>query len=206
MEPNVQLIVDEIEEGISYLSDISTHLSSLSPVSHLSKARIQWVGGIGGAIREYREDKRLMKLINAPLFQEKSFYNISFIIIEKAEDLSAKQANLQKLLTKDDPLYFGLAQRIEIAVNACFASWFNYSPDMAYAPLTIEDEKNVSLFATVDHYTKEAFKQMDRSGYVEENKSSEKTSGKAGCLGLLITVAITFLGIIGGICLFYHIL
>lgn len=51
----------EIQKICDDLVQEAESIAQLPPVSHLSKSKIQFSGGILGGIQEYREGKRLKK-------------------------------------------------------------------------------------------------------------------------------------------------
>ena len=57
----------KIDEICNELTEASEAISKLSPVTHKSKSMVGWSGGIIGAILDWREEKRLVKLMNAPI-------------------------------------------------------------------------------------------------------------------------------------------
>ena len=179
------MIVEQYTEEIkglcnTLLSDAET-INALEPVSHLSQAKMQFTGGILGAIREAREDKRLYKLINVPICREYSFYQYSYFLIEQTQELVKKQIEIQNNTSPDNPLYYDNVKLILSAVSVASDAWLRYSPDMAAAKLQIGDEKNVSLGLTVDYYTKTEMKKMNLpEGY---SISVDDPNKKSGCLG-----------------------
>ena len=56
---------NRIDSIIREFSDISQFLKGKEQATYLNHSKIQWTGGIIGAIADYRQDKRLEKLLNA---------------------------------------------------------------------------------------------------------------------------------------------
>lgn len=106
MDEPVDQLLAEIDDILFELKDISEVLSKLEPVSHKRKSAVVWVGGIPGAVRAIREGNKFDKLVNAPIFKDKSFYNLAFIIAKNAESLSEKQVKIQSLVEKDNSHYY----------------------------------------------------------------------------------------------------
>ena len=182
----IRKICDElVEEGAIF--------NQLSPVSHLSKSRIQFVGGILGAIREIREEKRLVKLMNAKVCKDWSFYNYAGHLMDVAAKLTELQLNVQKLTTEDDDCYFGNVRLIALDFSIAYEAWYKYSPDMAEAAITIEDEKNVALAPTVNAVIKDEFKKLSLP---EDIKISEEEKEKNGCLGVILLILVIGFGLI----------
>lgn len=187
MNEEVAQLQEKIDGAIAEIVKLAEHLSKLQPVSHKSKSAIQWTGGIPGAIREFRENNRLFKLIKAPIYNELSFFEIPFHLIEVAGDLVQNQLKIQSLLSPEDTAYYGNIKSIIEPINLCIDIWYNYSPDMATEGLTIGNEKNVSLLLSVQEYTKEEFVKLDLPGEYECLKTKAKdASSNGGCFGVLV--------------------
>ncbi len=162
---------------------------SQETVTHLSQARVQWYGGILGGIREYREEKRLLKILNTPIYKGKSYYQITFHIISQTEKMVERQLQIQSLTTKDDVCYYGGAVEIFNAVVSLVKSWYDYAPDVANARMTIDDQKDVSLFPTVDEDTKDELRKLD----LPEELAAlliDKKEGSSGCFGIILLFVI----------------
>lgn len=179
----------QIMKGCETIVKESQPFANATPVSHRSKAFLQFNGGILGAVQEYREDKRLVKLINAPISDRWSFYTFAFHIIEETETLVNKVCELQKLLPHDSDEYLKEVQLVISAIEQAKSNWLHYSPDMAVEGIKIGDQDNVSLGMSVDSLTRESFLKMDMP---EEMKNSikPKEEKNSGCLGLLIALII----------------
>lgn len=163
-------------------------IANLSSVSHLSKSKVQFSGGIFGAIQEYREDKRLEKLMNTPICKEWTFYTYAFHLIETAEELVKKQLEVQSTTTEQDECYFANVTLIVSTITVAHKAWFEYSPDMAWAGINVGDQKNVSLELSVDTYTKEEFRKL----HLPDGMSFpvEQQQGNGGCLSFIIMLLI----------------
>lgn len=167
------------------ISEMET-LSHYDRVSHLSQAKIQFQGGLLGGIREYRESKRLEKLMNQPIVGELSFYKYAFHLIEKAEELTKLLLEYQKIVGKDDEYYY---TPVESAIDVTFkavSTWYNLSPDMADASITIGSEKNVALAPTVREYVKDKFAKLDLPENMQSIKKIQSESSNGGCFGMLL--------------------
>lgn len=184
----------EIQQICNELVEEAKSIALLPSVSHLSKSKIQFSGGIIGGIQEYREGKRLEKLLNAPICKGWTFYTYAFHLIDTAEELVKKQLDLQKVTTENDNCYFSNVNLIVSSITIAHKAWFEYSPDMAWASVNVGDIKNVSLELSVDRYTKEEFQKLHLPEGLSFSIKQESTNG--GCLGLLLFF------IIGGICTF----
>lgn len=167
------------------ISDAET-FHALEPVSHLSQAKIQFTGGILGAIREAKEDKRLYKLINEPICRELSFFRYAYYLIDVTKELVEKQTEIQKLISSDNPLYYDNVKIILASVSMASDAWLRYSPDMANAGLQIGDEKNISLGLSVDYYTKTEMKKMALPDGISISVNEPKKN--SGCLGSLLFI------------------
>lgn len=182
----------EIQKICNELMEEAESIANLSSVSHLTKSKVQFSGGILGAIQEYREDKRLEKLMNTPICKEWTFYTYAFHLIEAAEELVKKQLEVQSTTTEQDECYFANVTLIVSTIAVAHKAWFEYSPDMAWAGINVGAQKNVSLELSVDTYTKEEFRKLHLPAGMSFPVERESTSG--GCLGILLFL------IIGGIC------
>ena len=184
----------EIKKICNELIEEAESIANLSSVSHLSKSKVQFSGGIFGAIQEYREDKRLEKLMNTPICKEWTFYTYAFHLIETAEELVKKQLEVQSTTTEQDECYFANVTLIVSTITVAHKAWFEYSSDMAWAGINVGDQKNVSLELSVDTCTKEAFRKL----HLPDGMSFpvEQQQGNGGCLSFIIMLlipTITFL-------------
>lgn len=184
----------EIQKKCNDLIEEAEAIAKLPSVSHLSKSKVQFSGGIIGGIQEYREGKRLEKLLNVPICKGWTFYTYAFHLIDTAEELVKKQLEVQKVTTEKDDCYFSNVNPIVSSIAIAHKAWFEYSPDMAWAGVNVGDTKNVSLELSVDRYTKEEFQKLHLPEGLSFSTKQESTNG--GCLGLLIFF------IIGVICAF----
>lgn len=179
-------IIDKIIEICNKLAEEVDTLSRYDTVSHLSQSKIQWQGGIFGAIREAKENKRLVKLLNEPIVGELSYYRYAFHLIDTAEKLSALIAEYQKLADKESDDYFA---PVELAIDSTYKAincWYNLSPDMANAPLTIGDEKDVALAPTVNAFVKEEFAKIEVPEKYNDLLKSKSSDSNSGCFGTLL--------------------
>lgn len=177
----------EIQKICSELTEEAESIAKLSSVSHLSKSKVQFSGGILGAIQEYREDKRLEKLMNTPICKEWTFYTYAFHLIEAAEELVKKQLEVQSTTTEQDECYYANVTLIVSTITVAHKAWFECSPDMAWAGINVGDQKNVSLELSVDTYTKEEFRKLhlpDGMSFPVEQQ------GNGGCLSFIIMLLI----------------
>lgn len=177
----------EIQKICSELTEEAKSIAKLSSVSHLSKSKVQFSGGILGGIQEYREGKRLEKLMNTPVCKDWTFYTYAFHLIDTAEELVKKQLEVQNTTTEQDECYFANVSLIVSAINVAHKAWFEYSPDMAWAGINVGDAKNVSLELSVDTYTKEEFRKLhlpDGMSFPVEQQ------GNGGCLSFIIMLLI----------------
>lgn len=166
----------------------SVPFANAAPVSHRSKAFIQF-DGILGVVQGYREDKRFEKLINAPISDEWTFYTFAFHIIETAETLADKVCELQKQITHDTDEYLQVVLLVIASIEQAENNWLHYSPDMAIEGMKIGNQDNVSLGLSVDKLTRKAFLKMDMP---EETKNliMPKEEKNSGCLGQLLLILI----------------
>lgn len=182
----VKQYTEEIKDLCNTLLSDAEIFNSLEPVSHLSQAKIQFTGGILGAVREIKENNRLEKMINAPICREYSFFKYAFYLIDTTTELVEKQIEIQNNTSPDNPQYYENVKLILSAVSAASGAWLRYSPDMASAKLRIGDEKDVSLGLSVDYYTKKEMKRMNLpEGY---NISVKDPNEKSGCLGSFLFI------------------
>ena len=174
--------INEIAVLCAELKEASIEIAKLQPVSHLSK--VQWTGLIG-AVQEYRVGNRLEKMINAPLYKDWSFYQFGFHIAQTSEKIVESIVEIQKTISKEDERYYGIVRSSLPIIMETVNSWYNYSPDMAEAELTIAGQKNVSLGPSIKAWVKDDFAKLDLP---DELKSLQKSndSGGGGCFGMLL--------------------
>lgn len=181
----------EIQKICNELIEEAETIAKLPSVSHLSKSKVQFSSGILGGIQEYREGKRLEKLMNTPICKEWTFYTYAFHLIDTAEELVKKQLEVQST-TEQDECYFANVTLIVSTITIAHKAWFEYSPDMAWAGINVGDKKNVSLELSVDTYTKEEFRKLHLPAGMSFPEERRSTNG--GCFGIFLFL------IIGGIC------
>lgn len=190
-------ITIKIEEICGELTKASEAISKLPPVTYKSKAVIRFYGGIIGAIQDYREDKRAVKLMNAPLYENYTFSTFAVNIMTKTEELAKLQAVYQNNSTKEDAAYYGNVEKITIAVLATLKAWHEYSPELAALPISMGDKENISFASHVNQSIKESFKLIDLPEGLAINEENDNTG--SGCLGsfllmLIIPVAALLIG------------
>ena len=179
------------------MDEMSAVLNGLQPVSHVKRSKfpIVWHGAIVDTIRNIKQNNRLIKLINVPLFKDMSFYQLAFKIVDETKKLVDKQAELQAICDKSSEEYYNNTIMIVRSSERCFRAWYEYSPDMAVE----EIQKDANLYNTV-HAIYDEFQRMnlpeELRNYVIANSNLE--SGKSGCLGLLLLFLIpSFISLIG---------
>jgi hypothetical protein len=197
---NIENLTQEIVDKLAELEEMINQLKSLSPVSHKSKAKIQFVSGVLGAIQENNENKRLNKLINEPLVNGKSFYQIALLYIPQTADyLVEKQLRIQQLVDKEDKRYYGFVVDIFNYIDKLTNAWYNYSPDMANEVLKIGDDEG-ALAPSVLNWTKESIKKLDLPQNVAEHYA-EMEKGQpspSGCMGSFLLIAVSIISILSG--------
>lgn len=171
-------------------------LSKYDRVSHLSKSKIQFQGGIFGGIREYKEGKRLEKLINQPLVGEYSFYKYAFHVIEQAEALTSLILEYQKIVGKESEDYYTPIEPAITTTMKAISTWYDLSPDMAEAPITIGDERDIALGPTVKGWVKDSFAKIDLPERFSSFKNSGSQGGGSGCIGTLLLLATAATGLV----------
>lgn len=184
-QEQVKQLKAEIKEIINVFQKMGDFFISQETVSHLNQSKVQWQGGIFGAIREMKEEKRLVKILNTPIYNGQSYYQLSSYIINQTNEMVDKQLTIQSLLSKEDAYYYDGVVEIFQSVVTIIKAWYDYAPDIARAGITIGDEKDVALLPTVEAWTKEAIKKLDlpEGLVIHEDKSSE---GGSGCLGVIL--------------------
>ena len=184
----------EIQKICNELIEEAESIAKLSSVSHLNKYKVRFYyrgfynRGLLGAIQEYIENKRLVKLMNTPICKEWTFYTYAFHLIEAAEELVKKQLEVQSTTTEQDECYYANVTLIVSTITVAHKAWFEYSPDMAWAGINVGDQKNVSLELSVDTYTKEEFRKLHLPAGMSFPVERESTN--EGCLGILLLLII----------------
>lgn len=200
----MEIIDDKIKEIVDLCAELheaSIEIEKFNPVTHLSK--VQWTGIIG-AVQEYRADKRLIKMMNAPFYKEWSFYQYAFHLGKTAEKIVELILDIQKDLPKEDERYYGIVNSSLPIIMKTVNDWYNYSPDMAEAEITIGDQKNVSLGPSLKAWIKDEFAKLDLPEDLKSLQEPEK-SGGGGCFSVILLLlsigsisisALTFLFIV----------
>lgn len=183
----------EIQRICNELVEDAQIITQLPPVSHLSKSKIQFAGGILGALQENKEMKRLEQLINVPICKDWTFYTYAFHLIDIAEELANIQLKVQELSTEEDSCYYDNVRLIVQSIDEAHRAWYGYSPDMAVAGIRVGDKDNVSLELSVDTFTKEEVKKLHLPP--ELSFINDEKTNKGGCLGLILILLIPSLAL-----------
>lgn len=179
-------LMAEVEESISVIG-------KLQPVTYLSQAKIQFQGGILGGIREYRENKRLEKLINAPIFKEKSYVTYGVFLAEMAEKASKLLSEIQHILTKEDDRYYGLVVASFATLKTAQDAWYHYSPDLSAVGVNLRGESE-RLSDGIRRWINSEYCKLDLPEAMQPMKKTKKAQQESsGCFGtlLLLTTAAT---------------
>ena len=186
----INKLTSEIMEEVNEINQITDALLLFEPVSHKSQAKIQWNGGVIGAIKEHKEEKKLYEILNTKLYKDFSFYNIAMLIITKAEILTKYQLKIQQLINIKDNAYYENNELIIETINTCINAWYRFSPDAAEAKITMGEEKDVALNPTVRYHTNKAFAKLnlqEEYNYINEKAQKDNLVNQgSGCLGLIL--------------------
>lgn len=200
----IETLQQEIIDKITEFNEIAEQLKSKQSVSHKNKGSLQWGGGIIGSIQEAREENRLYKMLNEPIIGNKSFYNLCFYIIEGADYMVERQLKIQQQIDKEDKRYYGFVIDIFNCLQIISTAWYNYSLDMADAPITIDKEENVALAPSVKYYSFEPLGKLDApeqvKAYLKKIKDEDGNIGGGGCFGVLILLIAGAASLIGASC------
>lgn len=192
----VETLKREISDKLLELSELADNLSKLQPVSHRSKSIIQWHGGIIGAIQSGREGRRLEKLINEPIVNNISFYQMANYIVENANYLVERQLKIQSLVNKNDEINYGIVIDIFNYINKITTAWYNYSPDMANEIL----DQSAALAPTVRHIVQKNIKKLDLPEQLKvyyKNLEKQETSGCLGVVAIILISSFVTIGAMG---------
>ncbi len=185
--------IDELEqELVDLMTEVERSISvigNLTPVTYLSQAKIQFYGGIPGAIRESRERKRLEKMIEAPLYKDKSYIMYWFYLAEIAEKAAEILLQLQQLLSKEDERYFGFVVNSYATIETAQNVLYHYSPDIYRAV-------GAELSNTTNQFIKEAYCKLDLPETMQSMKQPVIIQQKSsGCFGILLLFATATMGL-----------
>lgn len=202
---DINILCEQLDKILKEIQLHSSKLLSLEPVTHLSRSMIQWHGGIIGAVQEHREYKLLVKMLNEPILGEKTFYQLCFWGCRQTEKAVALQLKIQESTSKDDPIYFQKACDIVQICTTFVNAYFHYSPDMASALITVEEEEDVSLGISLQSYVHDELAKLDLPPEVEEIKKP-LPSDNSGCLGVFIVMVMGALSllILGGYEMYHY--
>lgn len=188
----LDILLNELTSICSEIEESMETVSKLEPVTYLSQAKIQFQGGILGGIREYRENKRLEKLINAPIYKGKSFVTYAVYLAESSEKIVKILSEVQGLLTKEDDRYHGLVAASFATVNDALNIWYHYSPDLSTVTLNLRGQAE-ELRGGIRRWIKEEYCKLDLPDSMQSLKKPEipqkESSGCFGALMVLLTAA-----------------
>lgn len=195
----MEKIDDLIQELKGLLADVEESISvigNLQPVTYLSQSRIQFQGGILGGIREYRENKRLEKLINTPIFKEKSYVTYGVFLAQTAEKASKILSQIQQVLSKEDVRYYSLVVSSFDTLKAAQDVWYHYSPDLSAVGVNLRGESE-RLSYGIRRWINSEFRKLDLPEAMQAMKQSQKTQHKSsGCFGTLLLLAMAATGLV----------
>lgn len=179
-------LIQELTDLFSEIENSISVVGNLQPVTYLSQSKIQFQGGILGGIREYRENKRLEKLINAPIYKDKSYVGYGVYLAETAEKASKILAELQQLIPKDDERYFGLVDASFTTLMNAQNAWYHYSPDLADVGVNLRGESE-RLIDGIRRWIKEEYCKLDLPESMMALKQPKKIQQESsGCFGMLL--------------------
>ena len=144
MADNISTLRKEVYDLVELLNSWASKFSNLLPVTYRSK--IQWFGGIPGAIIEARETNRMVKMFNAVVIDDYSYGAISELAQEKIRLLGEKTRELQSLLGNDSAEKAKIGDEVIGAMLSFVKNWKAYAPDLARVVLDTGNKKEDKSF------------------------------------------------------------
>lgn len=191
----IDILIQELAVLLAEVEDSISVIGNLQPVTYLSQSKIQFQGGILGGIREYRENKRLEKLINEPIFKEKSYVTYGVFLAETAEKASKILSEIQQILSKEDSRYYGLVVASFATLKTAQEVWFHYSPDLSAVGVNLRGESE-SLSDGIRCWINGEYCKLDLPEAMQAMKHPEKTQQESsGCFGTLLLLATAATGL-----------
>lgn len=191
-----------IQELTLLLADVDISISvigNLQPVTYLSQSKIQFQGGILGGIREYRENKRLEKLINAPIFKDKSYVTYGVFLAETAEKASKILSEIQQILSKEDDRYYGLVVDSFVKLKTAQDAWYHYSPVLSAVGVNLRGESE-RLSDGIRRWINGEYCKLDLPEAMQAMKHPKKTQQESsGCFGALLLLATAATGLVASL-------
>ena len=185
-------LLAEVEESISVIGN-------LQPVTYLSQSKIQFQGGILGGIREYRENKRLEKLINTPIFKDKSYVAYGIFLAETAEKASKILSEIQQILSKEDDRYYGLVVASFAVLKTAQDAWYHYSPDLSAVGVNLRGESE-RLSDGIRRWINGEYCKLDLPEAMQAMKQPRKPQQESsGCFGTLLLLATAATGLVASL-------
>lgn len=182
----IDVLIQELTDLMAEIENSISVVGNLQPVTYLSQSKIQFQGGILGGIREYRENKHLEKLINAPIYKDKSYVAYGVYLAETAEKASKILAELQQLIRNEDERYFGLVEASFSTLMNAQNAWYHYSPDLADVGVNLRGESE-RLIDGIRRWIKEEYRKLDLPESMMALKQSKKIQQESsGCFGMLV--------------------
>lgn len=137
MEKDITSLKIEASEILAQIKAWSDSLSKLMPVSYESK--VKWFGGIPGAIIEYRETQRMVKLLNTIIIDDYSYGDFAYVLMAKIKELGKATREYQSQLPEDSEESIQFGDDVIITIPTAVKNWKNYSPSLAM--VVIEDDE-----------------------------------------------------------------
>ena len=144
----IQHHIDEVLKELDQMFSVLAQTKRFSPTSKLRYLVNPQAGAVGGIINgllegkaDEREAKKINKFVNTNIYKEFNFFDLGHNLINISSDLCESQANLQYLIDKGDPNYFGNVRLIIDKINACLKKWEKISPKMTECENAIQDKE-----------------------------------------------------------------
>ena len=92
---------------------------------------LSWTGGIVGIFSRMRDDKKIRTFLETPILDGMTYQQLATQMEKYTESLATIHKQIQNILSKEDPMYYGNVHRIINVIDECHKAWFNMAPVVA---------------------------------------------------------------------------
>ncbi len=115
---------------------------------------LSWTGGIVGMFARMRDDKKMNQFLETPILDGMTYQQLAEHLGEMSTSLSNIQKQIQDMVSKDHPRYYGNVYEINKVMVESVKSWQDIAPTVANETFKTANGKTTLLeyaYVTVAH-------------------------------------------------------